>query len=69
VKSNYAVRIGDREKHGDTYEKYCQRCRFSGIEPKEFRAWLAYEMAVVPRRGPRAKLDDHQRVEAMQLQA
>lgn len=55
--------------NGDTYQRYCKRCEVSGIEPKPFGEWLAFELASEPRRGPHGKLDEYQRVEAMQLQA
>lgn len=55
--------------NGDTYERYYERCRISGVEPRPFRDWLAWELAMTNRWGPHVKLDDHQRVEAMQLQA
>jgi hypothetical protein len=55
--------------NGDTYQRYCQRCKLAGIDRTSFREWLAFELAAERRRGPHGKLDEHQRVEAMQLQA
>jgi hypothetical protein len=55
--------------HGDTYHQYTQRCRMSGITPKEFHEWLAFELEHATRRGPHLRLDDQQRVEAMRPQA
>jgi hypothetical protein len=46
---------------GDTYEKYCQRCRVARIAPKSFNEWLAYELQMMNGRGPHTKLDYHDR--------
>jgi hypothetical protein len=67
VKSNYEVRVGDREKHGDTYEKYCHRCQVIGVEPQSFNTWLLFELNVTLRRhkpGPSAHLDAYQQLQA-----
>lgn len=50
--------------NGDTYQRYCHRCKLSGIEPREFHAWLAYELAS-SRPGRHRYLDDEQRFDAM----
>jgi hypothetical protein len=54
--------------NGDTYQRYSNRCKVSGIEPRGFREWLAFELWA-SRPGRHLYLDDHQRAEAMQVQA
>jgi hypothetical protein len=54
--------------NGDTYQRYSNRCKSSGIEPRPFREWLAWELSNV-HPGRRLYLDDHQRAEAMQVTA
>jgi hypothetical protein len=71
----YARKFNDSESRdtrgmltGDTYQRYCQRCKSQGIEPRDFREWLHFELAI-DKPGRHRYLDDVQRVEAMQLQA
>jgi hypothetical protein len=71
IKGSEAHRSGVDSRgvsNGDTYQRYCHRCKLQDIEPREFRDWLAFEL-LASRPGRHLYLDDHQRAEAMQFQA
>jgi hypothetical protein len=53
--------------YGDTYHKYCERCRLAQIEPESFNTWLRFELSVVIPRGkpgPAVHLDAYQQLQA-----
>jgi hypothetical protein len=60
----YPPKIAEREAHGDTYARYCLRCKHSGIEPGSLSDWLAFEVKMAKRHGAHIYLDVHQQQRA-----